>query len=269
MSTIDHTPQHEDHDSNSAKEGQLADALIAWALQHQAASYARDIEDTRLRALQLIDDQEDHELITRALQGDESVFDQLRDKYWQRVLLYLKRVIISNDLPPNTIAYFGKIDFDDDGNPISGSRAYELAVECLIYPTFTKTFRELPSLDIEKTTFRSCLFDFAWHYFEEYKLEEWKKYYKRKSMVKMDSSVPEGWISDDPFTSDYDGTLDIPREYLLIFELFHVQKLAYADIAEKLGISVGTVKMKLLRARYLMQLTQAERARMMDRNRTK
>ncbi|MBC7544351.1 MAG: sigma-70 family RNA polymerase sigma factor [Candidatus Sericytochromatia bacterium] len=52
---------------------------------------------------------------------------------------------------------------------------------------------------------------------------------------------------------------ELPEKYRLVLTLFHVQGLGHEEIAEVLGLPIGTVKTHLLRGRQLLRVRLTER----------
>ena len=187
-------------------------------------------DERRLRSRQ-----EDYDLVARALAGDQAAYTRLRNKYWRSLHAMLSRMIRD------------QYDADD-----------------LTQEAFIKAFHSLASFNPEYA-FSTWLYKIASNNCIDYLRK------RRLKTVSMDAPVqthdgemqmeyadPNALIPDAPITSAertailQDAIRNLPEKYRIVIEMRHTYELEYADIAEKLGLPLGTVKAHLLRARALL-----------------
>ena len=187
-------------------------------------------DERRLRSRQ-----EDYDLVARALAGDQAAYTRLRNKYWRALHAMLSRMIRD------------QYDADD-----------------LTQEAFIKAFHSLASFNPEYA-FSTWLYKIASNNCIDYLRK------RRLKTVSMDAPVqthdgemqmeyadPNALIPDAPITSAertailQDAIRNLPEKYRIVIEMRHTYELEYADIAEKLGLPLGTVKAHLFRARALL-----------------
>lgn len=187
-------------------------------------------DERRLRSRQ-----EDYDLVARALAGDQAAYTRLRNKYWRSLHAMLSRMIRD------------QYDADD-----------------LTQEAFIKAFHSLASFNPEYA-FSTWLYKIASNNCIDYLRK------RRLKTVSMDAPVqtndgemqmeyadPNALIPDAPITSAertailQDAIRNLPEKYRIVIEMRHTYELEYADIAEKLGLPLGTVKAHLFRARALL-----------------
>jgi RNA polymerase sigma factor (sigma-70 family) len=184
---------------------------------------------------QLRNRQEDHELVARALQGDESAYTRLRNKYWRPVHAMLFRMIRE------------KHDAED-----------------LTQEAFIKAFNSLQSFNIDYA-FSTWLYKIASNNCIDYLRKRRLKTVSlhapvqmRDGEAQMEIADPNSTIPDVPITSAertavlQEAIKNLPEKYRVVIEMRHTQEMEYADIAEQLGLPLGTVKAHLFRARALL-----------------
>jgi len=184
---------------------------------------------------QLRSRQEDYDLVARALQGDQSAYTRLRDKYWRSIYMMLSRMIRD------------KNDAED-----------------LTQEAFIKAFNSLASFNTDYA-FSTWLYKIASNNCIDYLRKRRLKTISidapvqtRDGEVQMEIADPSAVRPDLPLTAAertavlQEAIKNLPDKYRRVIEMRHTQELEYADIAEKLGLPLGTVKAHLFRARALL-----------------
>lgn len=175
---------------------------------------------------------EDHELVRKALEGDQPAYARLRDKYWGSLNAMLYRMVRNRE------------DADD-----------------LTQEAFIKAFRSLESFNFGYA-FSTWLYRIASNNCIDYLR---KKRLKTVSMdepvttrkgeferqyVDVNSPMPDGHITASERSVILKKAIaELPEKYRLVIELRHVREMEYQDIAEELDLPLGTVKAHLFRAR--------------------
>lgn len=175
---------------------------------------------------------EDHELVRKALEGDQPAYARLRDKYWGSLNAMLYRMVRNRE------------DADD-----------------LTQEAFIKAFRSLESFNFGYA-FSTWLYRIASNNCIDYLR---KKRLKTVSMdepvttrkgeferqyVDVNSPMPDGHITAAERSVILKKAIaELPEKYRLVIELRHVREMEYQDIAEELDLPLGTVKAHLFRAR--------------------
>ncbi|HVZ38687.1 MAG TPA: sigma-70 family RNA polymerase sigma factor [Candidatus Kapabacteria bacterium] len=178
---------------------------------------------------------EDYELVAQALQGDQSAYSRLRNKYWRPIHTMLGRMIRD------------KNDAED-----------------LTQEAFIKAFNSLASFNTEYA-FSTWLYKIASNNCIDYLRKRRLRTVSidapvqtRDGEVQMELIDPDAQRPDVPLTSAertavlQEAIANLPEKYRLVIELRHTQELEYADIAEQLSLPLGTVKAHLFRARALL-----------------
>lgn len=184
---------------------------------------------------QLRSRQEDYDLVARALGGDQSAYTRLRDKYWRSIYTMLSRMIRD------------KNDAED-----------------LTQEAFIKAFNSLASFNTDYA-FSTWLYKIASNNCIDYLRKRRLKTISidapvqtRDGEVQMEIADPSAVRPDVPLTAAertavlQEAIKNLPDKYRRVIEMRHTQELEYADIAEKLGLPLGTVKAHLFRARALL-----------------
>jgi RNA polymerase sigma factor (sigma-70 family) len=179
--------------------------------------------------------QEDYDLVTRALSGDQSAYTRLRNKYWRSIHTMLSRMIRD------------KNDAED-----------------LTQEAFIKAFNSLQSFNTDYA-FSTWLYKIASNNCIDYLRKRRLKTVSidapvqtRDGEVQMEIADPSAVRPDVPLTAAertqvlQEAIKNLPDKYRIVIEMRHTQELEYADIAEKLGLPLGTVKAHLFRARALL-----------------
>ncbi|MBS1913774.1 MAG: sigma-70 family RNA polymerase sigma factor [Bacteroidetes bacterium] len=178
---------------------------------------------------------EDYELVAQALQGDQSAYSRLRNKYWRPIHTMLGRMIRD------------KNDAED-----------------LTQEAFIKAFNSLASFNTEYA-FSTWLYKIASNNCIDYLRKRRLRTVSidapvqtRDGEVQMELIDPDAQRPDVPLTSAertavlQEAIANLPEKYRIVIELRHTQELEYADIAEQLSLPLGTVKAHLFRARALL-----------------
>lgn len=184
---------------------------------------------------QLRSRREDHELIARALGGDESAYARLRDKYWRPLHAMLSRMIRS------------KHDAED-----------------LTQEAFIKAFASLHNFNTDYA-FSTWLYKIASNncidYLRKRRLHTVSidaPVRLRDDQVQMELPDRGAPLPDTPITAGertailQEAIRNLPDKYRIVIELRHTHEMEYADIAKQLDLPLGTVKAHLFRARALL-----------------
>jgi RNA polymerase sigma factor (sigma-70 family) len=184
---------------------------------------------------QLRNRQEDHELVIRALQGDQAAYSRLRNKYWRQIHAMLSRMIRE------------KHDAED-----------------LTQEAFIKAFNSLQSFNPEYA-FSTWLYKIASNNCIDYLRKRRLKTISMHTPLQMNdgeapleladpnSPIPDARITSAERTAILQEAIgNLPEKYRIVIELRHTQEMEYADIAEQLNLPLGTVKAHLFRARALL-----------------
>jgi RNA polymerase sigma-70 factor (ECF subfamily) len=179
--------------------------------------------------------QEDHELVARALQGEEAAYAKLRNKYWRPIHAMLYRMIREKH-----------------------------GAEDLTQEAFIKAFNSLKSFNPEYA-FSTWLYKIASNNCIDYLRKRRLKTVSMNAPIQMhdgeaqmeiadpNSPIPDTHITAAERTAILqEAVKNLPDKYRIVIELRHTQEMEYADIAEKLGLPLGTVKAHLFRARALL-----------------
>lgn len=179
--------------------------------------------------------QEDYDLVARALEGDQSAYTRLRNKYWRPIQSMLGRMIRN----PN--------DAED-----------------LTQEAFIKAFNSLHTFNTEYA-FSTWLYKIASNNCIDYLRKRRLKTVSidapvqtRDGEMQMEIADPNALRPDIPLTSAertevlQEAIRNLPEKYRIVIELRHEKEMEYADIAEMLGLPLGTVKAHLFRARALL-----------------
>ena len=175
---------------------------------------------------------EDHELVRKALEGDQPAYARLRDKYWGSLNAMLYRMVRNRE------------DADD-----------------LTQEAFIKAFRSLESFNFGYA-FSTWLYRIASNncidYLRKKRLKTvpmdepvtTRKGEFERQYVDVNSPMPDGHITAAERSVILKKAIaELPEKYRLVIELRHVREMEYQDIAEELDLPLGTVKAHLFRAR--------------------
>ena len=178
--------------------------------------------------------EQDRALIVRALGGDQSAYEGLVRKYRQPLWHHLARLVRQRE------------ELDD-----------------LVQETFIKAFAALETYT-PQYAFSTWLYKIA----TNHAIDHLRR--RRVATVSLDKPVQtkdgemqielpdDTWRPDRPLVEDQRRTLlaeavaALPDKYRRVIEMRHQQDMAYEDIAEALGLPLGTVKAHIFRARELL-----------------
>ncbi len=189
---------------------------------------------------------EDAEVIRRVLAGDKEAFSKLQNKYKYIVSAIVRKVIRDED------------DVDD-----------------LTQEAFIKAYRALQSFNFDYA-FSSWLYKIASNACIDFLRK--KKYYTISLSRPLDPDNPDYIFEVEDTNSLPDIELikneraevveaaiaDLPEKYRTIINLRHSEELDYAEIAEKLNLPLGTVKVNLFRARKMLGIALRKHASLFD-----
>lgn len=179
-------------------------------------------------------DEEDLVVIRAVVEGDTNAFAVLDRKY-RRKLYGVIRSIIRNDA-----------DAED-----------------LVQDTLMKAFRALKLFNPEYS-FEKWLFKIASNTCIDY-LRRLRFMHDRLHLDESDEEHPPRQYADDSIPLPDEPIMQaertailrtaiasLPAKYRVVIELRHIEELEYADIAQRLGLPLGTVKAHLFRARQML-----------------
>jgi RNA polymerase sigma-70 factor (ECF subfamily) len=139
--------------------------------------------------------------------------------------------------------------------------------EDLVQETFLKAYRFFDRFE-RGTNIRAWLFKIMTNLFiNSYRdrakrpeetsfdeMEEFSLYSKMTDGAKKDGTNPEKELFDKLYTDEVQKVLDrLPEEFRMAVMLNFVEGFSYQEIAEILGIELGTVKSRLHRGRKMLQ----------------
>ncbi len=178
--------------------------------------------------------EQDREYVRRALEGDESAYAALVDKY-QRALYYHIRKMVRE----------------------------EKEIDDLVQETFIKAFNALESYS-EDYAFSTWLYRIATNHSIDYLR---KKRLQTRSISKpvktkeghLEMELPDLTYRPDKHVVDdqrreliQDAIDELPPKYYRVIILRHKQEKTYDEIAAQLDLPLGTVKAHIFRARKLL-----------------
>ena len=176
----------------------------------------------------------DEELIARVLAGDDSAYGTLVTRY--RDLVYTIAVRIVGD--------------EEDADDVAQE-------------AFVRAYRALPRFRGD-SKFSSWLYRIA----TNRALTHLKKRKRRAQTVDIDAGPhieaaaiegthvesPEKFVLDDEFRRGVrEAVKELPSKYRVVVTLFYLEERSYKEVAETLGIPMGTLKTHLHRARALLK----------------
>lgn len=178
--------------------------------------------------------EQDRVWIAEALQGNQRAYERLVAKYERALYHHILRLVRSRD------------DVDD-----------------LVQETFIKAFAALESYT-PQYAFSTWLYKIA----TNHAIDHLRK--RRVSTTSIDKPIQtkdgemqmelpdDTYRPDKPLVEDQRRTLlaeaveQLPDKYRRVIEMRHQQEMAYEDIADTLGLPLGTVKAHIFRARELL-----------------
>jgi RNA polymerase sigma-70 factor, ECF subfamily len=182
------------------------------------------------------DETTDEELVARAIGGDETAYGKLVTRYSNYVYTIAVRIV---------------------GNE---SDAEDVAQEA-----FVRAYRALPRFRGD-SKFSSWLYRIA----ANRALTHLKRRRRRVAAVDIgagphveaeasqvdcrDSDRPDHAVMDSEFRSRVRAAVaELPEQYRVVVTLFYLEERSYKEVAETLGIPMGTLKTHLHRARFLLR----------------
>ena len=176
--------------------------------------------------------QEDHDLVRKALDGDQAAFARLRNKYQGSLNAMLYKMVRN-----------------------------QLDAEDLTQEAFIKAFSSLESFNFQYA-FSTWLYKIASNNCIDYLRKRRLKTVSydepiRTGKGEMEMQLPDTTTPspDAPLTASerskviQQAIADLPEKYRVVIELRHQREMEYQDIADELDLPLGTVKAHLFRAR--------------------
>jgi len=190
--------------------------------------------------------EEDAEVIRCILDGDKEAFSKLQNKYKYIVSAIVRKVIRDED------------DVDD-----------------LTQETFIKAYRAISTFNFDYA-FSSWLYKIASNACIDFLRK--KRYYTVSLSRPMDPNNPDYIFEVEDTNSLPDIELiksekaevveaaiaALPEKYRTIINLRHSEELDYAEIAERLKLPLGTVKVNLFRARKMLGIALRKHSALFD-----
>ncbi len=180
--------------------------------------------------------QKDRELVSRALEGDQHAYALLVQKYQRGLLLHIKRTI-----------------------------GDEAGVEDLVQEAFIKAFKALSTYS-ESYAFSTWLYKIASNHAIDYKRK------RRLATTSLDKPIttrdgevrqevpdvsyrPDRELEGGQRTNIIQEAIDsLPPKYNRVIIMRHQQEKSYEEIAQELGLPLGTIKAHIFRARRLLYM---------------
>ncbi|MCS6807457.1 MAG: sigma-70 family RNA polymerase sigma factor [Bacteroidota bacterium] len=178
---------------------------------------------------------DDAELIRRAAQGEQSAFKLLEKKYRASITSLIRRMMASH---PN--------DVDD-----------------LVQETFIKAFQALKNFNNEYA-FSTWLYKIASNHCIDFLRKKRLKTFSIDQPIETKEGTIEYEIYDDSTRPDSElhsrertalirqAIDELPEKYRVVIQMRHEEDMDYQEIANRLGIPLGTVKAHLFRARAML-----------------
>ena len=176
--------------------------------------------------------QEDHDLVRKALDGDQAAFARLRNKYQGSLNAMLYKMVRN-----------------------------QLDAEDLTQEAFIKAFSSLESFNFQYA-FSTWLYKIASNNCIDYLRKRRLKTVSydepiRTGKGEMEMQLPDTTTPspDAPLTASERSKIiqqaiaDLPEKYRVVIELRHQREMEYQDIADELDLPLGPVKAHLFRAR--------------------
>lgn len=181
-----------------------------------------------------VSSQQDHILVTRALEGDQRAYLDLVQKYQKGLHLHIRRTI-------------GSVE----------------GIEDLVHEAFIKAFRALHTYSANYA-FSTWLYKIASNHAIDYKRK------RRLATTSLDkpTSTKDGEVRQEVSDTTYrpDRNIEdrqraniiqeaidsLPPKYNRVIVMRHQEEKSYIEIAEELGLPLGTVKAHIFRARKLL-----------------
>ncbi len=177
---------------------------------------------------------EDADLIERAVAGNQQAFTQLRQKYYPTIAGLIRRMMRNSD-----------------------------DVEDLVQETFVKAFNAIATFNHEYA-FSTWLYRIASNHCIDFLRKKRLKTFSIDQPIETHDGEIQYEISDSTWLPDTDihnkektsllnaAIQELPEKYRVVIELRHGEELDYQEIANQLGLPLGTVKAHLFRAREML-----------------
>ncbi|MBQ6269543.1 MAG: sigma-70 family RNA polymerase sigma factor [Bacteroidetes bacterium] len=194
--------------------------------------------------------EEDEAAIRRIINGDKEAYFILQKKYKSIIASHIRKLINDED------------DIDD-----------------LTQETFIKAYKAIETFNFNyafyawlcKIASNTCI-DFL----------RKKRYHTISLNQPLDNNNPDYFleIEDNTTLPDLDiisieqhtilhkAIESLPKKYSTIIKLRHIDELEYSEIAEKLNLPLGTVKVNIFRARKMLQIELRKYASLFDLDKT-
>jgi RNA polymerase sigma-70 factor (ECF subfamily) len=179
--------------------------------------------------------QDDTDLIQRAVAGEQTAFKLLEKKYRGAITSLIRRMMHAH---PND-------------------------VEDLVQETFIKAFQALANFNNEYA-FSTWLYKIASNHCIDFLRKKRLKAFSIDQPIETKDGTVEYEIPDDSTLPDsdlhsreraeiiIDAINNLPEKYRVVIRMRHEEDMDYQEIADKLGIPLGTVKAHLFRARAIL-----------------
>ncbi len=177
---------------------------------------------------------EDSVLIRDAIAGDQRAFTQLQKKYHPAIANLIRRMLRNSD-----------------------------DVEDLVQETFVKAFKAIESFNHDYA-FSTWLYKIASNHCIDFLRKRRLKTFSIDQPIETRDGEMRYELADESWTPDGDiqnreklrilhkAIEELPEKYKRVIKLRHEEELDYQEIADKLGLPLGTVKAHLFRARALL-----------------
>ncbi len=178
--------------------------------------------------------EEDSVLIRDAVAGDQRAFTQLQKKYYPAIANLIRRMLRNSD-----------------------------DVEDLVQETFVKAFRAIETFNHDYA-FSTWLYKIASNHCIDFLRKRRLKTFSIDQPIETRDGEMRYEIADDSWSPDGEiqdreklrilnkAIEDLPEKYKRVIKLRHEEELDYQEIADQLGLPLGTVKAHLFRARALL-----------------
>lgn len=180
-------------------------------------------------------DREIYEIVNRAKKGDQSAYSEIHERYYKSVYYMVLRMVKN-----------------------------EADAEDITMEVFTKVFASL-DMYAEIHSFSTWLFKIA----SNHAIDFLRKRKNSQNMLKLDEPLDEetNWFfelaSDEPnperhlMIKQHEEELRkiisyLPDDLKVVLKMRVFEDLSYKEIAEKLDVTIGTVKTRLFRARNIL-----------------
>jgi RNA polymerase sigma factor (sigma-70 family) len=176
----------------------------------------------------------DIELVKQALNGNDSAYTELMNRYKKKVEIIVSRLV--------------KKEFD---------------VEDLVQEIFTKAFTSLSTFKSE-FSFSTWLYKIATNHCIDHIRKRKISIYSLDEELELEEDTVHREIPDWSKTPDYEllrkekneiihqAINSLPEHYRKVIILRHFEDKSYEEIAKELKLPIGTVKVHLFRARELL-----------------